>query len=112
MDKVAIFVDGGGHFEVRNAVTQKFGKQLDFAKFCEKLCNGRSLLRAYYCNALPSQQREPEGYRKSVSFLDRLEYIPYVETSRGQLMYPPGGGAPIQKGIDMRVALHMVKLAL
>lgn len=26
-------------------------------------------------------------------------------------MYPPDGGKPIQKGVDMRVALHMVKLA-
>lgn len=111
MEKVAIFVDGGGHFEVRNAVAKAHKKQMDFAKFCDKLCGGRKLLRAYYCNALPSQQLEPDNYAKSLSFMDRLEYIPYVETCRASLLYPPGGGKPVQKGVDMRVALQMVRLA-
>lgn len=110
-ERVAIFVDGGGHFEIRNAILSTLHKQMDFAKFCNKLCGHRKLLRAYYCNALPSQQLEPDAYRKSASFMDRLEYIPYVETSRAWLMYPPGGGKPVQKGVDMRVALHMVRLA-
>lgn len=110
-ERVAIFVDGGGHFEVRNAVFRAHGKQMDFAKFCNKLCGYRKLLRAYYCNALPNQQLEADAYRKSLSFMDRLEYIPYVETSRAWLMYPPGGGKPVQKGVDMRVALQMVRLA-
>ena len=111
MEKVAIFVDGGGHFEVRKAVAKAHEKQMDFAKFCDKLCGGRKLLRAYYCNALPSQQLEPDNYAKSLSFMDRLEHIPYVETCRASLMYPPGGGKPVQKGVDMRVALQMVRLA-
>jgi uncharacterized LabA/DUF88 family protein len=110
-ERVAIFVDGGGHFEVRNAVFEAHGKQMDFAKFCNKLCGPRKLLRAYYCNALPSQQLEPDAYRKSLSFMDRLEYMPYVETCRAWLMYPPGGGKPVPKGVDMRVALQMVRLA-
>lgn len=110
-ERVGIFVDGGGHFEVRNAVLRAHGKQMDFAKFCNKLCGHRKLLRVYYCNALPSQQVEPEAYAKSLSFMDRLEYIPYVETSRALLMYPPGGKKPVQKGVDMRVALQMVRLA-
>lgn len=110
-ERVAIFVDGGGHFEIRNAVSKEHGKQMDFGKFCNKLCGHRRLLRAYYCNALPNQKIEPEAYRRSLSFMDRLEYIPYVETSRAWLMYPPGGGKPVQKGVDMRVALHMLQLA-
>lgn len=110
-ERVGIFVDGGGHFEVRNAVLSAHGKQMDFAKFCNKLCGHRKLFRAYYCNALPNQQLESGAYRKSLSFMDRLEHIPYVETSRAWLMYPPGGGKPVQKGVDMRVALQMVRLA-
>lgn len=111
MDKVAIFVDGGGLFHVRNTVYRTFGRQLDFEKFCRKLCGERKLIRAYFCNALPSQAKEPDAYRESIGYITRLEYIPYVEVSRSWLMYPPDGGKPIQKGVDMRVALHMVKLA-
>lgn len=110
-ERVAIFVDGGAQFEIRKAVFKAHGKQLDFDKFCKKLSGHRKLLRAYFCNALPDQKRELEAYRKSRSFMDRLEYIPYVETSRAWLMYPPSGGEPVQKGVDMRVALHMLRLA-
>jgi len=112
MHQVAIFVDGGGYFFIRNAVRDKFHKQPDFGKFCKKLCGGeRQLLRAYFCNALPSQAKEPESYRDSLAFMDRLERIPYVETSRSYLMYPPDGGKPVQKGVDMQLAMHMLKLA-
>ncbi len=112
MQRVAIFVDGGGFFFIRNAVRDKFSKQLDFGKFCRKVLGGeRHLLRAYFCNALPSQAKEPAAYRDSIAFMDRLERIPYVETSRSYLMYPPDGGKPVQKGVDMRLAMHMLKLA-
>lgn len=111
MKRVAIFVDGGGYFYVRNEVRKKYGKQLDFGKFCSKVCGDRELLRAYFCNALPSQAKEPGSYRDSMSFMNRLERIPYVQTSKSYLMYPPDGGKPVQKGVDMRVAMHMLKQA-
>jgi len=99
---------------VRNALRTALGNnalQIDFESFCKKLCGERQLLRAYFCNTLPSQEKEPDAYRESIGYMNRLEYIPYVETSRSWLMYPPDGGPPVQKGVDMRVALHMVKLA-
>jgi uncharacterized LabA/DUF88 family protein len=114
MDRVAIFVDGGGFFHVRNAVRQANRNsrlQVDFGECCKKLCGNRKLIRAYFCNSLPSQDKEPAAYRESIGYMTRLDYIPYVETSRSWLMYPPDGSKPVQKGVDMRVALHMVKLA-
>lgn len=111
MQRVAVFVDGGGFFYVRNAAQKAFQKQIDFEKFYKKLCHNRQLIRAYFCNALPSQKKEPDAYRESIGYMTRLEYMPYVEVSRSWLMYPPEGGKPVQKGVDMRVALHMVKLA-
>ncbi len=111
MQKVAIFVDGGGFRYVRKEVSKKLGKNLDFEKFCQKVCGERQFIRAYYCDAVPSQRKELNAYRESIKHLDSLEQIPYVETSRSVLMYPPDGGKPRQAGVDMRVAMYMVKLA-
>jgi len=114
MERVAIFVDGGAFFYVREAMRKACKNeraQIDFEKCCNKLCGDRKLLRAYFCNALPSQKKEPDAYNDSMGYMTRLDYIPYVETSRSWLMYPPDGGKPVQKGVDMRVALHLVKLA-
>ena len=111
MQRVAIFVDGGGFRYVRKEVSEKLGKNLDFEKFCQKVCGERQFIRAYYCDAVPSQQKEPNAYRESIKHLDSLEQTPYVETSRSVLMYPPGESKPRQAGVDMRVAMYMVKLA-
>jgi len=111
MRRVAVFVDGGGIFHVRNAIKQKYGKQLDFEKFCKKIVADRILIRSYFCSALPSQAKEAESYKKSMQFLDRLDKIPYVQTTRSWLLYPPDGGKPVQKGVDMKLAMYMLKLA-
>lgn len=101
------FIDGSNLY---HSLRQHCGRtNVDFVEFCNRLANGRDLVRAYYYNAAIDQQREPQPYADQLRFFDRMRRIPRLEVRLGTLVYRGGPGVPpYEKGIDVRLATDML----
>lgn len=108
MARVMVFVDGSNLY---HSVRSEYGRtDIDFAKLCGLLCNGRELVRGYYYNASVDQVREPARYASQQRFFDRLRRVPRIEVRLGTLVYPTAwpDAPPYEKGIDVRLATDML----
>ncbi|OGO40608.1 MAG: hypothetical protein A2Z03_03985 [Chloroflexi bacterium RBG_16_56_8] len=92
----------------------EFGKaSVDLEKFCQKLVAGRKLIRSYYYNATLPQgttATEKAAYESQQKFLDKIRRISYFELRLGRLEHRPNG-AMVEKGVDIKIAVDMLKLA-
>lgn len=85
MARVLVFIDGSNlYHSLRQAYKRT---DVDFIKFCDRLANGRDLVRAYYYNAAVNQQVEPQRYADQLRFFDRLRRVPKFEVKLGTLVY-------------------------
>ena len=106
-ERVAIFIDGSNFY---HALKDNFGRaDLDFGVLASRLCGERLLLRTYYYNVPVDQQKEPQRYADQRKFFARLHLTPYLTLKLGRLVYR--GGAPIEKGVDVKLATDMLNLA-
>lgn len=107
MERVAIFIDGSNFYHGLKAV---FGKaSINFEKFAEKLCAGRSLVRTYYYNVPVNREDDEERYRNQQRFFTKLQSVPYVEVKLGRLVKRPSG--MVEKGVDVKLAVDMLVMA-
>lgn len=107
MERIAIFIDGSNFYHGLKAT---FGKaNIDFEKFAEKLCGGRTLVRTYYYNVPVNRQDGEERYRSQQKFFAKLHNIPYMEVKLGRLVKRPGG--MVEKGVDVKLAVDMLVMA-
>jgi uncharacterized LabA/DUF88 family protein len=104
-DKVAIFIDGSNLYH--GLKTDIGNTRLDMEKFIEWLLNGRRLVRTYYYSA-PVDQSNPNAVNQQKYFA-RLRHIPYFDVRLGRL--EPRGNTYVEKGVDIAVAVDMVKMA-
>jgi len=120
--RVAVFVDGSNlYFAVRDGLHRQ--DNIDVEKLAEKLTKGRQLVRIYYYH-VPRLEGESEAARRHQAFLNRLGYVDYLQLRLGRLVprlvklrcqscdkdieYT----THVQKGVDTRIAIDMVGLAL
>ena len=125
MDKVTVFLDGGYISNLTKCTfTGSDGKpkKIDFSVFAEKLVKelGGELLRVYYYHCPPHQSVYPtDDERRRKSNYDRFNHALrqlkrfQVREGRLQKVYDEKGEPDfIQKGVDVLLAIDMVKLAM
>ncbi len=116
--KTAIFIDGG----YLDYVIKDYGyKRIDFERFIQWLCGDKPLLRAYYYHCKPYVGSPPSDAETRMQsnadkFYTYLDTLPNVQTRFGKLKYrgKRDDGSPIyiQKGVDVKIGIDMVQLAL
>ena len=68
-------------------------------------------MRVYYYNAPLNQETNQMDYKKQQAFFSRVRRLPYFEVKLGRLKKIPGA-SPIEKGVDVRLAVDMVSMGL
>ncbi len=107
-ERVMVFIDGSNLYHV---LGENCGRHdLQFDKFCEKLANGRRLLRTYYYNVRQESERQPDVGREQERFLASLYDSPYMEVRLG--VWRQRGGEMVEKGVDVMLATDLVVKAL
>jgi uncharacterized LabA/DUF88 family protein len=135
MDRVAVFIDGSNFYY---AVKTAFSKtKLRFDQLALALTNrlpDRRLLRVYYYNAAYDQGADPTEYQKQQRFFNVLRRTPYLTLCLGRLerraidwsglsvterselerllKRPLPERTYVEKGVDVQLAVDMVKLAV
>ena len=120
--RVAVFVDGSNlYFAVRDGLHRQ--DIIDVEKLARKLTKERQLIRIYYYH-VPRLEGDSEVARRHQAFLTRLGYVDYLQLRLGRLvprlvkLRCQSCGKDIehtthvQKGVDTRIAVDMVGLAL
>ena len=122
LSRVAVFVDGSNlYFAVRDGLHRQ--DTIDVEKLAKKLTKTRQLVRIYYYH-VPRLEEESEATRRHQAFLNRLGYVNYLQLRLGRLVprlvkvrcqscdRDIEHTTHIQKGVDTRIAIDMVGLAL
>lgn len=110
MERVAIFIDGSNFYHgLKNDL---LSTKIDFKKLGELLCGpGRKLIRIYYYNAPVNKDDDLKQYKDQQRFFHRLKLTPYLEVRLGRLEKRPGNPVPVEKGIDVQIAVDMLSMA-
>lgn len=101
-----VFIDGSNLY---HSLRDEYSRtDLDFGAFPAALAGeDRDLIRCYYYNALIDQTKDPGTYSAQQRFLSELRRIDDLEVRLGALVYRPNR-APVEKGIDVRIATDML----
>lgn len=112
LERVMVFIDAGYW---RKSLEDHFNRvDVDLSKVVTKLLRGRRLVRTYFYTA--KIERPPDEYWRNQQaeqqrLLTALAHQPFVEVRLGRLQFM-GGDAPRQKGVDVLLALDMLRFAL
>ena len=112
LERVMVFIDAGYW---RKCLKDHFKRtDIDLSKVITKLLRGRRLVRTYFYTA--KIERPPDEYWRNQQaeqqrLLTALAHQPFVEVRLGRLQFM-GGDAPRQKGVDVLLALDMLRFAL
>jgi len=113
MEKVMIFIDGGYW---RRCLEDYFHRaDVDLSMVIPRLVKGRRLVRTYFYTA---RIENPQGdywrtaQQEQQRFLAALSRQPSIEVRFGKLQFPGGNTPPRQKGVDVLLALDMLRFAL
>ena len=93
----------------------EFGSaRVDYLKLSEIICKGYYRLRTYIYDCLPYQGNPPTEEQKNlyagkVKFFNALSKLPSIEPRFGKQR--PRGGVYIQKGVDVLLAVDLVRLS-
>jgi len=125
MDKVGVFIDGGFLAVLTKYVFPNEDgtpRQIDQHLFSKNLCeeNGGELLRTYFYHCPPYQstypsddeKRRKKGYDSWINALKQLKKIQIREGRLTRTFNEKGEPDFIQKGVDVLLAIDMLKLAL
>ncbi len=107
--RVMIFIDGSNLYH--GLKKDMPGKRLDYSCLAETLCDNRHLVRVHYYNAPLPQQQDKEAAKAQQSFFDKLRNLPYHRVILGRLE-PRPGGRKVEKGVDIKIAVDMLSLAV
>lgn len=95
-ERVAVFIDGSNFYHA--VKDQRGSPRVDFEYLVNGLVGERTLVRAYYYNALPKEGDVPdEQYTQQRNFFDSINRLPYFEVKLG---YIDRGN---QKGVDVQL---------
>jgi uncharacterized LabA/DUF88 family protein len=108
VQKVCVFIDGSNFY---HGVKNQFGNtHIDFYKLSMALCGSqRMLVRTYYYNAPVNKEDDEEMYKSQQRFFASLDRTSYLTKKLGRLEHR--GGSVIEKGVDIFLAVDMMKYA-
>lgn len=109
LETVAIFIDGSNFYH--GLKTHALPTRLDFHKLARRLCGDRRLLRLYYYNATLDKGQDPERYKDQQRFFSMLQKTDYVTVRLGRLVYRGNPPEPLEKGVDIKIAVDMLMMA-
>jgi uncharacterized LabA/DUF88 family protein len=135
VDRVAVFIDGSNFYYALKTAFSKVTLKFDLlALALTNRLPDRRLLRVYYYNAAYDQSADPTKYRSQQQFFSALRRTPCLTLCLGRLErraidwsgLQPGErnelerilGRPlperthVEKGVDVQLAVDMVKLAV
>jgi uncharacterized LabA/DUF88 family protein len=121
-ERVMVFIDGANlYMGIKHGLKQD--KMIKVDTLAKKLVGDRELVRIYYYNT-PSPSKDPDEQKANQKFLTRLGWIDNLQIRLGRIMprtyivecpkckdkieYK----THIQKGVDTRIAVDMVTLAV
>lgn len=107
-NRAIVFIDGSNLY---HDLINNFGKaNLGFLAFANFLSRNNKLVKVYYYSAPINQRDNPEGYRRQQQFFSSLSKIQRFEVKLGRLE-KRSSGPPVEKGVDVTLAVDMVALA-
>jgi uncharacterized LabA/DUF88 family protein len=112
--KAVVFIDNG---YLSKVLKYQFNEpRFDYLKFSEESTEGYWRLRTYVYDCLPYQSDPPTAVEKkllanSQKFFNTLKKLPSIEVRFGRLRPRPEGGL-VQKGVDILLAVDLVRLSL
>lgn len=117
MDRVCIFIDGSNFY---HALTEAgLPVNVDFGKLSSALTGpDRQHIHSYYYNTPlirprsddPDFAAKDERRRRQQRFLNALRFVPNLTFRPGRFQSVPGG-ALVEKGVDVMLAIDMLTLA-
>lgn len=108
-NRVMIFIDGSNVYHSIRDLHHR--TDIDYAKLANCLAEGRDLQRTYFYNAMVDQTVDPKGYQDQQRFIAALKTLPYFELRLGYLIYRGTPPRPLEKGVDVRLAVDMLTRA-
>jgi uncharacterized LabA/DUF88 family protein len=112
MERVMVFIDGGYWHKCLEDQFKRADAHVN--SVVAKLLRGRRLVRTYFYTA--KIEKPPDEYWKNQlaeqqKLLTALAHQPFVEVRLGRLQFKEGN-VPRQKGVDVLLALDMLRFAL
>lgn len=115
MDKAAVFLDGGFFSKVRLRLDKPI---IDWVKLSDRICNDCQRLRTYFYDCMPYRDDPPtsdqkQRYSEKQRFIQGLQNLPRFEVRLGRLqrLVTPQGTQYKQKGVDILLAIDLVRMA-
>lgn len=121
-NRVMVFIDGSNLYKgVKDGL--KTDKLVDIEKLAKKLVDGRILERIYFYTT-PTPSTDPLAMQANQKFLDKLGWIDNLQVRKGRIMPRTHEftcnkcnekqiyKTYIQKGVDTRIVVDMVTLAV
>lgn len=107
MKKVIIYIDGSNFYF---SIKKRFNLLVDIEKFCNKLTDGKNLVKISYYIAPIDQVQNPKMYASQQSFFDKLRKIKNLKIIFGRLERREKDGKIyyVEKATDVNLALDIV----
>ena len=112
MEKAAVFIDG--RYLDAILIEHFDWARISYEVFSENLCNDYRRWTTFYYHCMPWQDNPPTDdqsrkFSQMDKFLYALKRLNRFEVKLGKVVMRSDG--PIQKGVDIRIAIDMVNLA-
>ena len=125
MEKAVILIDGGYYDYVNYYLKDGRSKKLSLEKFSEKLCDGKTHIRTKFYHANPYQSKVPthaekvryagaQKFQRMINKIKNHEFVPVGRVKPVHATCPSCKDEytlPKQKGVDVAIALDLVKMA-
>lgn len=121
-ERVMVFIDGANlYMGIKHGLKQD--KMVNVEALAQNLVGNRELIRIYYYNT-PTPSQDPDEQKANQKFLARLGWIDNLQVRLGRIMprvyivecpkckEKVEYKTHIQKGVDTRIAIDMVSLAV
>jgi uncharacterized LabA/DUF88 family protein len=121
-ERIAIFIDGSNFYHGLRAMFQR--TDIDFERFCQKICSDRKHVRSYYYIVPLNQKENPRAYSQQQKFFNYLDKVPYLERRLGRLVRRQqelqcphckqsfSRDFHLEKGVDVKIAMDMLDMAV
>jgi uncharacterized LabA/DUF88 family protein len=108
LNRVALFIDGSNLYNgMKDNLTNT---RVNLQELIKQLVGDRNLFRAYYYNAVLTDDYDTDLREGQLRFFESIRRIPYVSVQLGKL-HKRNDGTLVEKGIDVAIAVDSLRLA-